>query len=114
MAVLKTVTTVAFVLSLICCSRPDIDSHSAQVPSKPLTHASRRILIDGWSHQQVERHYGRPKERKRSEFVEPKYGVSQLLPAFNEQWIYERNMGHILVFFSQGKVALVIEEWSDF
>jgi hypothetical protein len=84
------------------------------VPAKSLTHASRQLLIDGWTPERVQERYGRPKETKRSQFTPPKYGVPKTLPEMDEQWYFPLEMGHRLVCFKQGKVVLAIEEWSDF
>ena len=110
----KTLIMIAFALNGICCSKPRNESHGTEVPFKSLTHASRKLLIEGWSPQQVELHFGGPKEKKKFGFMEPKYGVPKSLPESDEQWIYQEDMGHRLVFFHQGKVSLALEEWSDF
>jgi hypothetical protein len=89
-------------------------SKEDHVPAKSLGHASRQLLIDGWTRDRVEKTYGKPKETKRSQFTVPKYGNPKSLPEMDEQWYFSLEMGHRLVCFKQGKVVLAIEEWSDF
>jgi hypothetical protein len=84
------------------------------VPTRPLSHASRQLLIDGWTPERVQGLHGKPKETRRTQFTAPKYGVPKALPEMDEQWYFPLEMGHRLVFFKQGKVVLAIEEWSDF
>jgi len=91
-----------------------IARRSRELPFKGLGHASHQLLIDGWSQQQVQQHFGSPRIKKTSRFEKPVYGIPESLPPCDEQWIYQMNMGHIFVFFNQGKVVLAVEEWSDF
>jgi hypothetical protein len=81
-----------------------------------LTHASREVLVQGWSQADVSAVFGAPKERRTTEFRPLKYGVPKQLPAFDEQWIYYEDGGMRikLVFFAKDAVVLVIDEWSDY
>ena len=89
-------------------------SRCRELPFKGLGHASHQLLIDGWSPQQVQEHFGSPKTKKTSGFEKPVYKRPESLPPCDEQWIYQMDMGHVFVFFNQGKVVLAVEEWSDF
>ncbi|HUU93103.1 MAG TPA: hypothetical protein VM238_18070 [Phycisphaerae bacterium] len=123
-------TAVFFALCLIGCDQPQdqpqpqtkpqslddsqIARRCRELPFKGLGHASHQLLIDGWSQQQVQQHFESPRIKKTSGFKKPVYGIPESLPPCDEQWIYEMHMGHIFVFFNQGKVVLAVEEWSDF
>jgi len=127
---MRMLTTVLFAFCLIGCDQtqdPPLDQtldqtqdqtqiarRSSELPFKSLSHASHQLLIDGWSQQQVQQHFGSPKINKTSRFEKPVYKVPETLPPCDEQWIYEMNMGHIFVFFNPCKVVLAVEEWSDF
>lgn len=86
----------------------------ANIPAKPLTHASRELELRGRSRDYVRSIFGEPTEIRTASFEKLRYGQPDQLPYYDEQWIYRRNMGHLLVFFQNDLTVLSVEEWSDF
>jgi hypothetical protein len=85
------------------------------VRTKPTGHASHELLIVGWAPTAVEKHFGKPSEKRTTDLVRPIYNTASMPAHADEQWIYPcGTMGHRLIFLSRGRVVLALEEWSDF
>ncbi len=80
---------------------------------EPLSPNSRRIAMDGFSAAQVTEKWGEPQVVLRNNYIALTVGQPATLPPFDEQWSYATEQGHRLVYFMEGKVVLVVEEWAD-
>jgi hypothetical protein len=86
----------------------------ANIQSKTLTHASRELMLSGKTRDYLRSIFGDPTEIRTASFEERRYSAPAKVPAFDEQWIYRRQMGHLLLYFQNGLVVCAVEEWSDF
>ena len=83
------------------------ESHSKAI-------SNRQLLINGWTHEQVEDWFGWPSEIYRSGFMLPPVDLIPTLPAFDEEWCYFFDSANRFVFFNQGTVVAAAELWKNF
>lgn len=86
----------------------------ANIPFKTLSHASRELELRGKSRDYIRSIFGEPTEIRTASFEQLKYGLPAKLSYHDEQWIYRRNMSHLMIFFQNELVIGAVEEWSDF
>jgi hypothetical protein len=81
-----------------------------------ISHASREIKIAGDNRKSLITRWGNPKIKLKKNFRPLKYGQPDVLPKFDEQWIYflKETIGHRFVYLRNGVIVLCIEEWTDF
>ncbi len=74
---------------------------------------ANQIHLKGRSSSQVVEILGQPDKKLRSGFQGLGSGCPEKMPEFDEQWSYQGNLEHILVFFNQERVVFAVHEWSD-
>jgi hypothetical protein len=79
-----------------------------------LSHASRKLPLDGMTEQQIRKQFGDPAGILTKNFQPLSYGRPLIPAEADTQWIYLKSMEHTFIYFRGDRVILAVKEWSDF